>query len=275
MKRIDLLAAALLALAAAEAKAQTEQTDSAVTTTTTTTTLENRLDSLQRTVTVLQEKEDERSKREYDAAVWKRKKYFMLGYTTQTIKADYNEDTKSKFGVSLNWGRTYYLHKKPIANLLKIGLDWTWLSLYYVNYKMDDADYDYYDEGDSKPSMHSIDVGMGIGPSVTVSPFYSMGKGLQHILLRTYFHVIPSYTCLLSSEDGSTDVYHAYTTYFKWGINVSYKVISVGYEYRWGSSKFSGTEFDYDDDEGYGFNPSDTKPTFKFGANTLYVRFCF
>lgn len=129
MKKISLLAVLLAAFSASTAMAQTDSTATA---------LQEKLDSLQNSVAVLQKKEDDRSKTEYDNAVWKRKAHLMIGFSTQKMTDADNADDmqyKSKMGFVLDWGKTFYLHKKPIANIMKVGIDWSWIDLSFAKYK--------------------------------------------------------------------------------------------------------------------------------------------
>ena len=43
------------------------------------------------------------------------------------------------FGVSLTFGKTYYLHKKPLLNMIKYGIDATWFELSYAKYSEPDV----------------------------------------------------------------------------------------------------------------------------------------
>ncbi len=293
MKKNTLLAVLLAAFTATTAMAQTDSTSVA---------LQEKLDSLQNTVATLQAKEDKRSKTEYDNAVWKRKAHLTIGFSTQKMEDADNADNmqyKSKMGCILDWGKTYYLHKKPIANFMKVGIDWSWIDLSFAKYKSgkgihintssasdyvgsvsgsgsydtDNIDPDFTTEIDL--GVYSLSAGMSVGPSVTFAPFYATGKGFQHILAQTYFHVTPSYTGIILSRDGSTKVKSGYTTYFNWGINVSYKVISVGYEYRWGKSKFNTLALDTDDEDTSDSYDNNEKQKIKFGTSVFYVRFNF
>ena len=72
----------------------------------------------------------------------KRAKYFNIGYiTNQTLtdKVDAEAEWKSDFGVSLTFGKTYYLHKKPLLNMIKFGIDATWFELSYAKYSEPDV----------------------------------------------------------------------------------------------------------------------------------------
>ena len=294
MKKINLLAALLLAFTASTALAQTDSATVA---------LQNKLDSLQKNVATLQEKETARTQTEYDNAIWKRKKHISISFSTQNMEDADNPLTmkyKSQSGFNLDWGKTIYLHKKPIAKLMKIGLDWSWINLSFAKYKSgsgihinslagDYSDYDDNDDGygyddedddfiaDLDLGVYSLSAGMSVGPSFTFAPFYNTGKGLQHLLAQAYFHVTPSYTGIIMTENDETEAYHGYTTYFNWGINVSYKFISIGYEYRWGKSRFNQMSLDFDNDEEDELetNSSNEKQKIKFGSSAFYIRLNF
>ena len=104
-----------LLLAAAGVRAQ-EQDDTA-----------RRLDSLQRVVTELTSNVQTLETEDLNQAIWKdRAKYFNIGYVNQTMTdKTFGGELKSDFGVSLSNGKTYYLHKKPLFGMVKIGLDWS------------------------------------------------------------------------------------------------------------------------------------------------------
>lgn len=54
---------------------------------------------------------------------WDRKKYINLGYIKQSLSPEFGNAFESKFGASFSSGRNIYLHKKPIANILKFAID--------------------------------------------------------------------------------------------------------------------------------------------------------
>lgn len=60
---------------------------------------------------------------------------------------------------------------------------------------------------------------------------------------------------------------------FNFGVDVAYKAISLGYEYRWGNSKFNSLSLAYDEEEGEDIKTD--KQKFKFGTSTVYLRFNF
>lgn len=156
-----------------------------------------------------------------DKKIWKdRAKYFNISYVKQSLSAqDADYKYNSSLGVAITNGRTYYLHKKPILGMIKFGIDW---SFYDVNFAMYENEInDGYDV--EKEKMYQAEVGMQIGPSVTVNP-------IDHLKVNGYFRVTPSYSMMYSGDEFSG----SYGTFFSAGGAISYKVISLGIEGRWG-----------------------------------------
>ena len=235
------------------------QTD-ADSTVTSTEEISRTLDSLKQSVTTLQAQQAEAEHEAYLERVWKRRRYVNFCYiTSQTLT---NKDIdgvewKSKFGVALARGTTYYMHRKPIVGMIKIGLDWTQLDLTYVKYE-DPSESDgsstsstqrfrplYFDSYESTDydlgidlGMQQIEYAMHIGPSVTVNP-------VDYLKVAAYFHYVPTGTVALLDSKAS----FAFANNFAFGMTVAYKVISLGFETRWGSGKynsFDSEELDVD-----------------------------
>lgn len=121
-----------------------------------------------------------------------RKKYRNLSFVKQEFEpASYfgmDQTLKSNFGAAFTVGRTFYLHKKPIAGLIRFGLDATWFDLNYTNYKLEYHWEDNYDEEEEPETsnFHQAEIGMQVGPSVTVNP---VGK----LNVNAYFRFAPSF----------------------------------------------------------------------------------
>ena len=79
-----------------------------------------REDSLLQVVNELSDRVQKTEDAARNERIWKKRaKYFNIGYiTNQTLtdKVDAEAEWKSDFGVSLTFGKTYYLHKKPLLN---------------------------------------------------------------------------------------------------------------------------------------------------------------
>ncbi len=251
---------AVLAVGLLTATAATAQTDS---TATGNADLNSAVDSLRQTVQQLQTQVAETQKDARTDRVWKRKKYVHLNYiTSQTLtnKDVGNVQWKSSFGFALTKGTTYYLHRKPILGMIKIGLDWTQIDLTYVKYKdevsIDPANSTSYtarhagvrttpDFGDdyegSNPLDFNIDLGMqqieysmAIGPSVTVNP-------VDYLKVAAFFHYHPTSSVALLDSEAS----FAFVNGFAFGMSASWKAITLGFETRWDEGKYN--KFDTDD----------------------------
>lgn len=204
----------------------------------------NKVDSLTRAVDELSAKMQKMEDDERDEAIWgKRRKYFYIGYMNQTLT---HQDIpglewKSDFGFSLGMGRTYYLHKKPLFNMLKFGLDVTWLDLSYAKYSLPkgweepEESGEYADDEDLDLGTHQVEFGLHLGPSITLNP-------VDHLKLNGYFHFIPSGSMIVLNDEANI----SYVSNFAVGAAVSYKVISLGIESRWGKAKYSSFSVDED-----------------------------
>lgn len=179
-----------------------------------------------------------------DNRIWKNKsKYLNVGFVQQDVSAlvdglEYDL-MKSDWGVSLSSGRTIYLHKQPIAKMIKFGLDCTWFDLnvashsYYDYFVAGDyGDYDgfnaYYDESDAE-SIYQAELGMQFGPSVTINP-------VHHLKLSAYFRVTPSFSMFYLPDEETC--YGNYMTVLNVGGTIAWKLLSLGVEHRSGKAVF-------------------------------------
>ena len=210
------------------------------------------VDSLKQVVSTLSARIDEANEKDMDQKVWKdRAKYFNIGIVKQSLTSkDDLVKYKSNIGVNLTWGKTYYLHKKPLFGMVKIGLDWSWMDFNYVKYSrveesyVDDGGYDpFYDsymDGEEDLDLdfgcHQLEYGMQIGPSITVNH-------IDHLKISTYFRFQPSGSVMLLDDE----VYYGFVPFFNFGAAVAWKAISIGVEGRWGGTKYHGVSVD---DEG-------------------------
>ena len=167
--------------------------------------------------------------------IWGRKRYWNISYSWGTLK-DVDFDTKynSKMGFVLSRGRVIYLHKKPVADMIKFGLD-VGLDISYSKYKeKDNGMYDrnfYLDDDDKEKSLglHSLDMGLAIGPSVTINP-------VSKLKIKVFFHVVPSYAMLIMDNSA----YHSYKTNFTYGGEVTWSRVGIGIEGYTGTASYKG-----------------------------------
>ncbi len=229
-----------------------------------------------------------------------RKRYFNIGITKATLTQKdamvvddllgfglgkpITQDAvyASNMGVSLSIGQTFYLHK-PIANILRFGIDATWFDVTYRNYSV--LDYDMLDEGYwddwdeygglghgegglTTCKLHEAMIGMQVGPSVTINP-------IKKLMIEAYFRYCPSLVVQGGTGEGM-DVGYGYGSHFVAGCQISWHCIGLGIESKFGSAKMSsifGDDED-EDDEDYGFfNGDSSSSSGRFKNKTKGWRF--
>lgn len=150
--------------------------------------------------------------------VWKRRSFFNMSWTESKMKCDDKTigDFKSDWGVTLQSGTNYRLHKKPIAKMINIALDYSWLNLNVYHIKAEDptsekgidgkylynsTDRNVVPGGESGKTdeyyvfpwnleKYEANYGMTLGPSITIAPFVPLGvKQLDYLKIQAYYHI--------------------------------------------------------------------------------------
>ena len=144
----------------------------------------------------------------------------------------------SKYGASVTTGKTFFLHNKAIGKVLKFGIDASWLDIGYTNYIVNDYYYSprsagktsYPDMGINKshynPStmhIHQVDISMQVGLSLNINP-------VDKFNIQPYFRYVPTYSSIFYNGN----FIGGYATNFATGGTISYGVIGIGAEYRFG-----------------------------------------
>ncbi|OUO99465.1 hypothetical protein B5F38_01185 [Barnesiella sp. An22] len=210
--------------------------------------LRNQVDSLNTSLVNLTNEMN--AKLEYLARqekIWKRSKYFYIAYgMTSLDRGNGQPKLNSDFAFSIGRGKTYYLHKKPLLGMIKFGLDWTFFDIAVAQYEEEDG---LYTRDDS--DIYKGEISMQFGPSITVNP-------IDFLKVNLYFRYDPTYSMMFNTN--GNEFKGNYGSYFNTGLAASYKVISLGYEYRWGS-----TSYKIDDEN----------QTWKTSGNYFYISFRF
>lgn len=201
--------------------------------------------------------------------IWKRKKYWKLGFGNPNIERTDGEEMKWKteFAISLQRGKTAYLHSKPLWGMVKFGIDYGFVDLSYAKLKLksvkqsgtsssipgtpsgsNPGGFDEIVSDDPSGSiiglmgvdlgMHKFEYSMHAGPSVSLNPW-------NHLIVAAYFHVMPTASGIVENDTFS----YGFGCAFSAGMSVSYKALSVGVEGLWCTIKYKQTSFDDDDDE--------------------------
>lgn len=120
----------------------------------------------------------------------KRNKYINISFANSTMEQDNFPELKSNYSVGFIVGKTFYLHKKPIANCLRFGIDATWFDINYTNYKIEHITY----LGTDKYDYHQGEVSMHVGLSLTITPV----KGFN---ICGYFRYAPTFSGIYANDN--------------------------------------------------------------------------
>lgn len=231
--------------------------------------------------------------------VWGRKSYFNLGYNysgsmkpkgdipmrdqylTENIPSgvkipDVVPEFKTDWGVMLQLGHSYTLHKDAIANIVQINLDYTFIDLNMNHYKGEDYA-KYYDASEFSKDKglpwaadkYDLSYGMNLGPSITLAPFTMLDiRPLHYLKFNVYYHIGYNIGFLLMDQKEENKKGMSFD-YLAWGhglsqsfgFNISWKSIGIGWEtrtYNPTMKRLTGES-------------SDTKYKFKNSSNRIYL----
>lgn len=190
-----------------------------------------------------------------------RGRFTNLGFAYSHLNQEGYPKLHSDVGFSLSKGTTYHLHR-PIAGFLRFGIDAAWFDITYDNYKVKEISI----YGTDEYSIHHVDLGLQVGPSVTVNFF----KRLQ---ATAYFRYNPTLALMYNNDE----LQAGFANMFTGGVCVSYGIIGLGIESRFGQSKmnsyFQNDDF-YDSDD-WTDAISSRKVKTKFSGLRAYISFRF
>jgi hypothetical protein len=178
-----------------------------------------------------------------------RPKYRNISFSSQAIGLDGSsvKGPASDFGVAFTTGRSYIVHPNPVAGMLRFGIDATWTDLNYGNWD----------------KVHKLDVALGVGPGIHINPVDKLG-------IHTYFRYNPTATLMADIDGKNTNIMLGYSTYFTTGGAVSWGVISLGAEARFGGGEL--TSMKAGDEE---LELIQSKVKHKMSGYRVYVSFRF
>lgn len=160
---------------------------------------------------------------------------------------------KSDWGISLKNGKNYALHRNPIANVVSINLDYTWIdfsAIHFSEVKDHDglATIEKVENGSSQSSVsyytpfnaekYELSYGMSLGPSLTIDPFNYMGVSQLHYLkFNVYYHIgyqgsllFMTYPSGTDTNNMAVDISHGWNN--SYGASVNWKKFGIGIEHR-------------------------------------------
>lgn len=237
--------------------------------------------------------------------VWSRKGYLNLSYSSTTLSPDGDymtglddemvPDYKSNWGVSIKIGRSYRLHKKPIANILQFYIDYSYIDL-GVNHFEKNGGPQLYDSrkktGDDKfitpwnLEKYEFNYGMSVGPSLSVAPFMFTNSKAAHFLKFNMWYHVGYHVSMLNlvsnkeadanpatqttgddgkmRDDTKLEFGHGFASSF--GLSLTWKFVGIGYEYRSANAKYKSLNKELYGSEKY---------KFKTSSNRVFVQFRF
>ena len=179
---------------------------------------------------------------------------FQLKDEMENVIENRNVGLKNDWGVSIVRARTFNLHKKPLAGMIRIGLDVCFMDFSYSMftatvgndynggynegyepYYNNEGTGGYGQEATSKEKLHKIDYSLHVGPSITVTP-------IKDLSVTAYFRYAPTFSSFYYNESYLGN----YASYFLTGANVNYKRIGLGMESRVGQCKYKNFVGDLD-----------------------------
>lgn len=171
---------------------------------------------------------------------------FSIGYSTGSFDLGSGEGKlTSNAGAAFKYNCNIYVHPKPIANMVKFGVSFG-PAINYLKYKngssnISDLIGDPENLGESLPDFgtHFLTAGIGIGVSATVMPLIMVDNPyLARIKVRPFFHVVPSYSALLVSDQDDMRVHSGFGCLFAGGFELLWRKLSIGFEWKGGTTSY-------------------------------------
>ena len=132
-------------------------------------------------------------------------------------------------GIAITTGHSFLVHERPLLRIVHLGFDVTWFDIEYGGWRQRIDEH--------RRWMHKIDMAIGAGPAVHLSPSRRFGVHL-------YFHYDPTVSMVTHNfagdEDGKFELVAGYASYFSTGLAVSWSAFAIGGEYRYGGGTYRG-----------------------------------
>lgn len=218
--------------------------------------------------------------------IWGKTNYFNISYDKTTLSSDElplggatlgSNEFKNKFGMGIQWGKTFKLHKKPLGNLLFFGIDFTWMDVNFNQYDKADKITPGYSDDTSfaiktmpwHNKKTTLDYGISVGPSFTLYPFTPLhSNATDNIRFHGYFHLGYKGEAFFIKEvgDGTQHAWgHGLFTAF--GASLTFNAIGLGVEMR----NDNNINVKHVDKKEFG----DQKMKFKEKITRIYLQFRF
>lgn len=180
-----------------------------------------------------------------DPSIWKYTRRIMIGGSFGELdrKRRYGGVIKSRWGVGLKTGRNIYVHRKPIAGFMRIGIDVD-LDMNYMNMAKGTgslSDAWNHPEDDMDLGEHYLTLGVAVGPNITFAPFsWSANQNLRSLRFRPYFHLTPSYATYIVANSDDGEFHNAFALWCSAGLEIQWKRLLFGLEWKGSTAKYKG-----------------------------------
>lgn len=181
---------------------------------------------------------------------WKHKKTIQIHYNTHTMLNSAGGEENAAWSFGLVRFRNIYLHKKPIAQRIKFGIDFGF-GVHASHFQSGNEENGYgvpshyegplgylgdlsfveSEEGTmglTNIGANQLDIGLKVGPSITINP-------VGNLRLMAYYHVTPSISLCNS---GMMDATYSFVPFFEYGLEVTYRAFGVGIEMNEGVGNY-------------------------------------
>lgn len=162
---------------------------------------------------------------------WRARDYLNVGYVFQTsFDRAFNDgppltaNTKRGWGMSVVYGTSYILHRRPVLGRLRFGVDATWLDVNYANGQTTRL-------YDGKARTHQLDLGMGIGPAVRFGV-------ARNWTVDVHFRYNPTFATYYNEAESWKNARLGYASMWTSGAAASWRLLSLGAEVRFGRGTY-------------------------------------
>ena len=150
--------------------------------------------------------------------------YLHVGFTVSDMVQKDVQTLKNYAGFMASIGRTFSPYDFYLNDVCRFGIDATWLDFEYTSYKVEF----HYPSTIVKEDYGQYDFGVQVGPAFIIEPTYDV-----HI--HTYCRYAPTYSLFSMNGENYGNLVHFLVV----GASLSYNVIGIGVEGRWGVCHYS------------------------------------
>lgn len=154
-----------------------------------------------------------------------RDNYVHVGFAVSDMAQKNVQTLKNYAGFTASIGKSFSPYALYLSDECRFGFDVTWFDFEYTSYKVEY----HYPSTIVKDDYGQFDFGVQVGPAFIIEPTYDV-----HI--HAYCRYAPTYSLFSMNGDNYGNLGHFLVA----GASLSYNVIGIGVEGRWGACNYSG-----------------------------------